>query len=135
MEFKSKRYAIKMKTEEENSVRSFRDLEVWKKSMDLSEELYKITAGFPKDEVYGLVSQIRRAAISIPSNISEGSSRNSVKEYIHFLNIANGSLSEIETQLELAARLKYIENNPLQHQINHIRSMLFGLLRSLKRKL
>ena len=117
------------------TIRSFRDLEVWKQSMDLSVELYKITKGFPKEEQFGLVSQIRRAAISIPSNISEGSSRSSVKEYIQFLNVANGSLSEIETQIELAVRLKYIEENSLQNQINHIRSMIFGLLRSLKRKL
>jgi four helix bundle protein len=117
------------------NIRSFRDLEVWKKAMDLSVNIYDITNEFPASENYGLISQLRRAAISIPSNIAEGSSRNSTKEFIQFLHISNGSLSEIETQLEIAIRLKYMKSNPVQPQINHIRSMLTGLIKSLKNKL
>lgn len=118
-----------------SEIRSYKDLEVWKKSMDFAEKIYKITSKFPKDENYGLISQVRRAAVSIPSNIAEGSSRNSTKEFIQFLHVANGSLSEIETQLELAFRLKYIEDQSFQPEINHIRSMLFGLIKSLRKKL
>ncbi|MCU0379159.1 MAG: four helix bundle protein [Bacteroidales bacterium] len=118
----------------DNTIKSYRDLEVWKKSMDLAVRVYDVTTEFPQAEIYGLSSQLRRAAVSIPSNIAEGSSRNSTKEFIQFLHIANGSLSEIETQLELAVRFNYIPVNSLQPQINHIRSMLFGLCRSLKAK-
>ncbi len=118
-----------------SEIQSYRDLEVWKKSMDLAVAVYNLTSGFPQAESYGLTSQLRRAVVSIPSNIAEGSSRNSTKELIQFLNISNGSLSEIETQLELSMKLNYITENTLQPQINHIRSMIFGLIKSLRRKL
>jgi four helix bundle protein len=103
--------------------------------MDLAVDVYSLTSGFPQTELYGLTSQLRRAVVSIPSNIAEGTSRNSTKELIQFLNISNGSLSEIETQIELALRLNYIDENTLQPQINHIRSMIFGLIKSLRTKL
>jgi four helix bundle protein len=90
-------------------VKSFRDLEVWRIGLDLVETIYRCTAEFPKSEVYGLTAQMRRAAVSIPSNIAEGQARTSSKEFLHFLSFALGSLAELETQLELAARLRYPE--------------------------
>jgi four helix bundle protein len=84
---------------------TYRDLIVWKKGIELVEEVYKLTAGFPKDELYGLTSQMRRAAVSIPSNIAEGSRRKDLPEYLQFLRIADGSSAELETQLVIAERL------------------------------
>jgi four helix bundle protein len=89
---------------------SYRDLIIWQKSMDLTKMVYQITYSFPKDEVYGLTSQIRRCAVSIPSNIAEGRGRNSNKEFIRFLQISLGSLYELQTQLELAVSFKYVNN-------------------------
>jgi four helix bundle protein len=86
----------------------YRDLRVWNLGMDLAEEIYHLTAGFPRQEIYGLSMQIRKSALSIPSNIAEGHTRESSKEYLHFLSIAQGSLSELETQLEISARLEYL---------------------------
>jgi len=88
-----------------------KDLEVWKLSMDLVEIIYELTKSFPKEEQYGLKSQMRRSAVSVPSNISEGAARKGNKEYIQFLYISLGSLSELETQLLISARLKYCEKN------------------------
>jgi four helix bundle protein len=88
-------------------VKSFRDLEVWQIGLDLVETIYRCTAEFPKSEMYGLSAQMRRAAVSIPSNIAEGQARSSSKEFLHFLSYALGSLAELETQLELAMRLQY----------------------------
>ena len=90
-------------------IRSYRDLDVWRLAMELAEAVYRCTAGFPRSELFGLVAQMRRAAISIPSNIAEGRSRSTSKEFHHFLSIALGSLAELETQLELAIRLGYSE--------------------------
>ena len=84
----------------------FENLNIWNRSMDLVEKVYEIVGSLPKDEKYGLVSQIKRSAISVPSNIAEGAGRNSSKEFLHFLSIANGSLCELETQMILAKRLK-----------------------------
>jgi len=88
-------------------VRSFRDLEVWRLGLDLVQSVYQCTAAFPKGETYGLAAQMRAAAVSIPSNIAEGQARNSSKQFLQFLSVALGSLAELETQLELAARLEY----------------------------
>ncbi len=88
-------------------IKSFRDLDVWKLSVDLAETIYRITARFPRAELFTLTTQMRRAAVSIPSNIAEGRSRNSTREFLHFLSISRGSLAELETQIELAIRLGY----------------------------
>jgi four helix bundle protein len=92
-------------------IKSFRDLEVWRMGLDLAEAIYRCTASFPKSETYGLIAQMRSAAVSIPSNIAEGQARASSKEFLHFLSFALGSLAELETQLELAARLGYANDS------------------------
>ena len=92
-------------------MKSYKDLELWQVSMNFVTEVYKLTKDFPKEELYGLTSQIRRCVISIPSNIAEGASRKGTKEFIQFLWIANGSLSEFETQIEIAQKLGYLEFN------------------------
>ncbi len=87
-----------------------KDLEVWKESMLLAKEVYFLTKGFPKEEIYGITSQIRRASVSVPSNIAEGAARSSDKEFIQFLYISLGSLSELETQLLLSRDLEFMRN-------------------------
>ena len=89
-------------------MKSFRELRVWQKAMDLVENVYILTRRLPREETYGLSSQIRRAAVSIPSNIAEGHTREHIKEYLHHLSMAQASLAELETQLEIATRLKYL---------------------------
>ncbi len=116
-------------------MRSHEDLKVWQESIQFVTQIYEITKNFPKSELYGIVSQIRRSAISIPSNIAEGAGRNHKKEYIQFCYISLGSLAELETQIIIASNLKYIENKTLKQFttiIRHIRSMLSGLIKSLK---
>jgi four helix bundle protein len=117
-------------------IKSFRDLQVWKVSMDLVTEIYRITDKFPKSEVYGLTNQIRRSSVSIPSNLAEGSGRKNTKEYIYFLYISKGSLSELETQLEISKRLGYLNADEIEsiHQkIKYLSSMMAKLIQSLKR--
>ena len=92
-------------------MKTYRDLQVWQKSMTLVTEIYKISKGFPKDEAYGLTSQMRRCAISIPSNMAEGYGRNSTNEYLHFLRIATGSLYELQTQMEISMNLYYLNRD------------------------
>lgn len=94
-------------------IESYKNLIVWQKAMDLVTAIYKITAGFPREETYSLSLQIKRAAISIPSNIAEGSRRSSRKDFRNFLLIAFGSGSELETQLEIARRLSFVTKNDL----------------------
>ncbi|MDR3235900.1 MAG: four helix bundle protein [Prevotellaceae bacterium] len=111
-----------------------KDLEVWKTSMDLVVTIYSITKQFPKEEQYGLVSQMQRAAVSVPSNIAEGCGRKSHKETHHFLSIALGSLAEIETQLLIAIRLEYIRNvNELFDKITIIRQLTIGLIKHIEK--
>ena len=117
--------------------RKHKQLDVWKLSMDLVNIIYKATSLFPSSELYGLTSQMRRAAVSVPSNIAEGAARGSTKEFIHFLNIANGSLSELDTQVELSFRLKLISNaqlTELNSNINTLTLKLLNLIKSLKLK-
>jgi four helix bundle protein len=92
-------------------INSFRDLIVWQKSMSLVTEIYSLTQGFPSSEIYALTSQVRRSAISIPSNIAEGYGRNSTGDYKRFLQIAAGSLFELQTQIEIALNLNYISKD------------------------
>ena len=90
-------------------MKSFRELRVWQAAMNLVEKVYRLTNSFPKHETYGITSQIRRAAISIPSNIAEGHTREHLKEYLHHLSMAQASLAELETQLEISKRLQYAQ--------------------------
>ncbi len=114
---------------------SFKDLEVWKQGIDLVTEVYKLTGMFPSHEQFGLVSQMRRAAVSIPSNIAEGQGRKNVKEFIQFLYIAKGSLAELETQLIICERLKYIDNIMVFiEKIKKLRVMIIGLISALNSK-
>ncbi len=115
--------------------RSYKDLEVWKSSIGFVKEIYEVTARFPSSEMYGLVNQVRRAAVSVPSNIAEGQGRNSSKEFCQFLSISLGSLAEAETQLIIAKEISYLseeELNALLTRIDHIRKMAKALLKSLK---
>lgn len=111
----------------------YKELTVWKKSMDLAEEIYRITAILPKSEVYGLCSQLQRAAVGIPSNIAEGSKRG-VREFVQFLSIANGSAAEVETQLILAKKLfKGVNFEKALSLTEEVLKMLFSLINSLKK--
>jgi four helix bundle protein len=116
--------------------RSFRDLDVWKLSIEFVKNIYKITNKFPNSEIYGLTSQLRRSAISIPSNIAEGQGRNSSKEFGQFLAIALGSLAELETQLIIGKEIEYLTGEnliPLLTDTDIIRKMIKALASSLKR--
>lgn len=116
-------------------IRTHRDLEVWKKSMDFAELIFYETKKFPKDEIYGLISQLRRSSVSTASNIAEGAARESSKEFIHFLYIALGSLAESETQLLLAKRFQYIADEKKYFQImSEIRGMILGLIKYKKQQ-
>src|SRR5262249_3823706 len=95
------------------AVRNYRDLIAWQKAMDLVEVVYGLSTSFPREELYGLTSQIRRAAVSVPSNIAEGQGRWTTGEFLQFLGVANGSLREIETQLHIALRLKYVTQDEI----------------------
>jgi four helix bundle protein len=117
-----------------NGLKTHKDLDVWNKAIDLAEQLYLLTGRFPKEEQFGLTSQLRRAAVSIASNIAEGAARNSNKEFLQFLYIALGSAAEIETQLLLAKRLKFLKEDNLFDEIEAIRKMLLGLIKFLKGK-
>jgi len=113
-----------------NSLKTHRDLDVWKVSMDLVIDLYNITEAFPNAERFGLVMQIRRAGVSLCSNIAEGAARSHSKEFVHFLYISLGSVSEVETQLEISLRLEYLKSTDLQKEmLDRIRRMLVGLIK------
>ncbi len=118
------------------AIQSYKDLDVWKKSIQLAELTYQSTQDFPKSETYGMVSQMRRAAVSIPSNIAEGWGRGT-KEYLHFLMIAVGSCCELETQIVLSQRLKFFNqqvSNELDKVVADVSRMLKALRKSLKEK-
>ena len=119
-------------------MRTHKDLDVWKASMEMVTKMYVVTGNFPKTEMYGLTNQMRRAAVSVPSNIAEGAGRNSSKEFLQFLYYAIGSLSELETQLIIAHNLKYIENDQKQDMdilFNSLFKMLSGLIQSIKKRI
>jgi len=108
------------------------NLEAWKQAMLLVEQVYKATATFPSQETYGLISQMRRAAVSVPSNLSEGAARNGSREYINFLGISLRSLAELETQSIIASRLGYADTADMLNTINEVRPLLVGLRNHLK---
>jgi len=116
-------------------VQSFRDLSVWQRGIQLSVATYRLTKGFPREEIYGLSSQMRRAAVSIPSNIAEGNGRLGTPEYRHFLGIARGSNFELQTQLEIARELSMGDSkliNEAESLSHEVGKMIYGLLESLK---
>jgi four helix bundle protein len=118
-------------------IQSYRDLIVWKKSMALVTNVYRCTQAFPKIETYGLTSQLRRAAVSVPSNIAEGHARLTTGEFKHFLGNARGSLMEIETQILIATDLGYLDQNQTDSLLNdtaEVGRMLNGLLNSLSNR-
>jgi four helix bundle protein len=119
---------------QETRIKSFRDLRVWQVGMKLVEQVYVLTQAFPKHELYGLASQMQRAAVSIPSNIAEGHTREHLKEYLQHLSIARSSLAELETQLEIATRLDYCRSEqikPLLEQMDALGKQLSALRNAL----
>ena len=112
-----------------------RDLKVWNDSINFVTKIYQITNNFPKEELFGITSQIRRASVSIPSNIAEGAARTSKKEFNNFLSIALGSASEVETQLIISKNLNYLNIdsfNTIIQDLNKIQRMISGLMKSIK---
>ncbi|HWI40709.1 MAG TPA: four helix bundle protein [Verrucomicrobiae bacterium] len=116
-------------------MRDHKDLEVWQAAVGLVTEIYAVTRSFPQEEIYGLTNQIRRSAVSIPSNIAEGAARRSDKELLNFLYIAAGSVSELETQIIIARNLNYL-NDPegLLSSVSSVKKMLYGLIRHYREK-
>jgi four helix bundle protein len=122
---------------EQAKIASYRDLVVWARAMDNVVVCYQLSKRIPQSEIYGLISQIRRAAVSIPANIAEGHGRKNLGEYIQHLSIANGSLKELETHLLIAGRLHYIKDDeiiPALEGCSEIGRMLAGLMRKLRQK-
>jgi four helix bundle protein len=116
------------------SISSYRDLVVWQKAMTLAKAMYETTRCYPKDELYGLTSQIRRSAISIPSNIAEGWGRQSTGDYIHFLKIAQGSTTELDTEMILSMEVGFLPEetlDPILNNTSEIRKMLKSLIKTL----
>ncbi|OGN96588.1 MAG: hypothetical protein A2Z77_01080 [Chloroflexi bacterium RBG_13_51_36] len=119
------------------TIRNYQDLEVWQKAMDLVEDCYRLTMGFPDNEIYGLSSQLQRSAVSVPANIAEGRERGRTKEFLHHLSIAYGSLAELETHILIARRLNYVDEETLRQlmdRVAEIGRMLNGLRGSLGHK-
>lgn len=117
-----------------NEIKDFKDLVVWQRAMDLVAEVYQVVKKLPKEELYALSDQIRRAVISIPSNIAEGYGRNSSKEFSHFISIAKGSKSELETQLLLCLKIDYLKESDIQnvmYLIDQVGKMLYSLQKKL----
>jgi four helix bundle protein len=117
--------------------KNYRDLGVWREAMDFVVECYRMTGTFPKNEVYGLASQLQRAAVSIPANIAEGQGRQHYKEFLQHLAIAYGSLAEVETHIQIARRLEYVrgeKENQMLERAGRIGRMLNGLRRSIEDK-
>ena len=118
-------------TDEDRNMRQFRNILAWQKADDLVIEIYKITKDFPRDELYSLVSQMRRSATSVAANIAEGSSRSTTKDYLHFLNIAKSSLTELEYYLHLTNRLGYLDEinyERLDKQQDETARLIYGLI-------
>src|SRR5262245_54229530 len=119
-------------------IQSYRELEVWQLGMDLAEKCYQVTKGFPKEELFGMTSQIRRAAASIPANIAEGQGREHTKEFLHHLSVARGSLMELETHLMLSQRVGLLDQartTPILTRTERLSRMLSGLRKALEKHL
>jgi four helix bundle protein len=119
-------------------IHSHRELKVWELGIEITTKIYAITNHFPASELYGLTSQLRRAAVSVPANIAEGHARKTTKDYMHFLAIALASLAEVDTHLEIAKRLNYVEPwniDELNTELDRLGKMLQSLRRSLQAKL
>jgi four helix bundle protein len=115
--------------------RKHHDLRVWQEAIDVVEAIYDLTKRFPKTEIYGLISQMRRSAVSVPSNIAEGASRLSDREFIQFLGVARGSLSELETQITIAERLGYVVDPVgVTGKVDTVFALLNGLIGSLQKR-
>jgi four helix bundle protein len=125
-------------TEEKQKIRTFRDLLIWQKLIKLVTQIYEVTKIFPKEEAFGLTSQMRRCAVSIPSNIAEGHGRNSTRDYLRFLQIATGSLYELQTQLVIANNLSFFSEEAfisLEENAREIERMLSSFVRKLSHKI
>ncbi|NUQ61821.1 MAG: four helix bundle protein [Pirellulales bacterium] len=119
------------------AVRSYRDLEVWQVAMDLAEQCYRVTKGFPREEMFGMTDQIRRAAASVPANIAEGQGRQYTREFLNHLSIARGSLKELETHVLLSHRVGLVKEEDLEalmSKCDRISQMLTRLRQSLQQK-
>ena len=118
------------------SIRSYQDMEVWQVAMSLAEDVYGVVARFPKDEQFALSSQLRRAVVSVPSNIAEGFGRETTKDFLHFIAMARGSLFEVRTQIELARRIGYIVDTvSVFDKVDRIAMMLNSLSAKLRRRI
>ena len=115
-------------------MRTHKDLEIWQKGIELVEKIYKLTSIFPKEEIYGIISQMKRSVISYPSNIAEGAARFSRKEFIQFMYIALGTLSELETQIIISLRLGYHNDQHILDEIEILRKMTLNFIKYLKTK-
>lgn len=118
------------------AVRNYSELIAWQKAIDLVEAVYRVSAAFPRDEIYGLTAQVRRAAVSVPPNIAEGQGRWSTGEFVQFLGVANGSLREVETQLVIAVRPNYLDSataDPVFALAAEVGRLIYGLRNSLNR--
>ncbi len=123
--------------ESKPKIKGFRELKVWQKAMDLVTEVYRLAKLLPREETYALSDQLRRAVVSVPSNIAEGNGRFSAKEYISYLSIANGSRAEVETQLEVCVRIGYLKEEEIQKAMEmseETGKMIGALIRKLKEK-
>ena len=115
--------------------RNHRSLKAWQKAVDLVEHVYADTRTFPKEELFGLTAQMRRAAVSVPANIAEGAARSGSRELVRFLSIAEASLSELDTHVEIAIRLGYLKSDQLVQEIDAVAGLLLGLSASVRKKL
>lgn len=115
-------------------MKTHRDLDVWKESIDLAISIYKVAEKFPKEEKYSLVDQLKRSAVSIPSNIAEGAARNSSKEFMQYLHIALGSAAELETQLIISEKLGFIDEKDIFAELEKVKSKLLGLIKFVRSK-
>ncbi len=118
-------------------LKSHKDLDAWKRAIDLSAEVYRLSSSFPKEEIYGIPSQMRRASVSIASNIAEGAARRTDKDFVHFLHMALGSASELDTQIEIVNKVGYADTiamKELQNTVGVVSKMLYGLIRSVEKK-